>query len=337
MPMPRKTGAASAAMTAALVLLAAAPASWAQHAPKVLVIGPMFHIEARLFIGGVSQGIRDEFKSGDPANFPQIFVKNAVTEKDAAAVLAPAIAKGIDAIVTIYGQSTLAARAATKKIPIIFCPVADPVAEKLAVSNDAPGGNLTGVSSADAEASRRRLEAFRRVVPRLKRLAVLFDPGFPPDVTQMKSLRQVAPSTGITLVSRSVKDGNTLMAALKGLGPQQADAIFVLKDATMRNAGVPLKQVAIKQKLPILVGDTDLITFPAVLAAVGPDQLALGRTCGRMTAQILKGARPATLAVEHPVFKLLLNLNSARRLGITIPGAPSQGNFVELPALKAPS
>jgi hypothetical protein len=92
-------------------------------------------------------------------------------------------------------------------------------------SNEAPGGNLTGVATGDAEASRRRLDAFRQMLPGLKRLAVLFDPGFPPDKTQMKNLDQVAPSTGITLVSRPVEDANAAMAALQALGPDEADAM----------------------------------------------------------------------------------------------------------------
>jgi putative ABC transport system substrate-binding protein len=166
----------------------------------------------------------------------------------------------------------------------------------------------------------------------------LFDPGFPPDKTQMQSLEQVAPSTGITLVSRPVADGNAAMAALRDLGSNEADAILVLKESTLRNAGPEFRRVAWQQKLPILVTDRELvITFHAALASVGFNQRELGKTCGRMTARILKGAKPADLPIEHPDFELLLNLQSAQRLGITVPGAPSEGNFVELPARKSPS
>jgi putative ABC transport system substrate-binding protein len=80
-----------------------------------------------------------------------------------------------------------------------------------------------------------------------------------------------------------------------------------------------------------------VITFHAALAAVGFNQRELGKTCGRITARILNGAKPADLPIEHPDFELLLNLQSAQRLGITVPGAPSEGNFVELPVRKPPS
>jgi ABC-type uncharacterized transport system substrate-binding protein len=127
------------------------------------------------------------------------------------------------------------------------------------------------------------------MLPGLKRLAVLFDPGFPPDKTQMKNLDQVARSTGITLVLRPVEDANAAMAALEALGPDDADAIFVLKEATLRHAGPGLTRAAWKQKLPILVTDPDLaVTFRAAMAAVGTRPWDLGRTCGRMTARILK-------------------------------------------------
>jgi putative ABC transport system substrate-binding protein len=338
--MSLKAGAVSVAMIAVVVLATAAPPLWAQQVPPhVLVVGPMIKIDGRLFIEGLWEGLQEGSKPGDSdSSRIRLDIKNVLSADAAKAVIGPAIDTGVKAIVTIYGQSTQVATAATTKIPIVFCPVADAVASKLVASNEAPGGNLTGVASGDAEASRRRLDGFRQVLPGLKRLAVLFDPGFPPDKTQMQSLEQVAPSTGITLVSRPVEDGNAAMAVLRDLGSNEADAILILKEATLRNSGPELRRVAWQQKLPILVTDRELvITFHAALAAVGFNQRELGKTCGRITARILKGAKPADLPIEHPDFEVLLNLQSAQRLGITVPGAPSEGNFVELPARKPPS
>ncbi len=338
--MSLKAGATSVAVIAAVGLVTATPPLWAQQVPPhVLVVGPMVKIDGRLFVEGLLEGLQEGAKSGGPdLTQVRLDIKNVVSEDAAKAAIGPAIDTGVNAIVTIYGQATQVATAATNKIPIVFCPVADAVASKLVASNEAPGGNLTGVASGDAEASRRRLDGFRQVLPGLKRLAVLFDPGFPPDKTQMKSLEQVAPSTGITLVSRPVEDGNAAMAALRDLGSNEADAIFILKEATLRNAGPELRRVAWQQKLPILVTDRELaITFKAALASVGPNQLELGKTCGRITARILNGAKPADLPIEHPDFEVLLNLQSAQRLGITVPGAPSEGNFVKIPARKPPS
>jgi putative ABC transport system substrate-binding protein len=200
--MSLKASAASVAMIAAV---AAAPPLWAQQVPPphVLVVGPMVKIDGRLFVGGLLEGLQEDAKSGDPdSSKVRLDIKNVVSVDGAKAVIGPAIDAGVRAIVTIYGQSTQAATAATTKVPIVFCPVADAVASKFVASNEAPGGNLTGVSNGDAEASRRRLEAFQQMLPGLKRLAVLFDPGFPPDRVQMKNLDRVAGSTGVALVSR---------------------------------------------------------------------------------------------------------------------------------------
>jgi len=337
--MSFKAGASAVVTLAAVGLVAATPPSWAQPVPPhILVVGPMVKIDGRLFIGGLMEGLQEGSRSGDPELAQaRVDIKNVLTADAAKAVIGPELDAGIDAIVTIYGQATQAAAAATHKVPIVFCPVADAVAAHYVTSNEVPGGNLTGVASGDAEASRRRLHAFRQVLPGLKRLAVLFDPGFPPDRTQLTNLEQVAPSAGMTLVLRPVVNRSAAMAALQALGPDDADAIFIMKEATLRYPGPALKRVAWQQKLPILVTDPELVvTFPAALAAVGANPRELGMTCGRTAARILEGAKPADLPIEHYDFEVLLNIRSAQHLGITVPGAPSEGNFVRLPARKPP-
>jgi putative tryptophan/tyrosine transport system substrate-binding protein len=307
--------AVSVAALTVMFLLASGPRLWAQQVPHVLVIGPLDNYGALLT--GVLEGLHSA--GFTDASRIRIDTRSASSPDEAKAAIGAALDTGVDAIVTVFGSSTQAARAATTKIPIIFCPVADPVASKLALSNDAPGGNLTGVATADAEASRRRIAAFRQALPKLKRLAVMFDSGFTPDLVQMKNFAEIAPSSGIVLVSRAIADESAAVAALQALGPSDADAVFILKDSMLRQAGDALKSAALGQKLPILVGDPDLIEFPGVVAAVGPNQQELGKICGHTTAKILKGAKPANLAIEHPAFDLLVNLKSAQRLGVVIP------------------
>jgi putative tryptophan/tyrosine transport system substrate-binding protein len=302
-----------AALTVTILL--ASPRLWAQQVPHVLVVGPLNNYGALL--AGVQEGLHSA--GFTDASQIRIDPQNASSPDEAKAAIGAALDTGVDAIVTVFGPSTQAASAATTKIPIIFCPVADPVASKLAVSSDAPGGNLTGVATADAEASRRRIAAFRQVLPKLKRLAVLFDSGFTPDRVQMKNFEEIAPSSGIVLVSRAITDESAAVAALQALGRSDADAVFILKDSLLRHAGDELKSAALGQKLPLLVGDPDLVEFPGVVAAVGPNQEDLGKICGHTTARILKGAKPADLAIEHPAFDLFVNLKSAQRLGFVVP------------------
>jgi putative tryptophan/tyrosine transport system substrate-binding protein len=303
-----------AALTVMFVLVSGQRLS-ARPVPHVLIVGPLNDYGALL--AGVIEGLHTAGFAD--ASRIRIDPQSASSPDEAKTAIGAALDSGVDAIVTVFGPSTQAASGATTTVPIIFCPMADPVASKLAVSNDAPGGNLTGVATADAEASRRRIAAFRQVLPQLKRLAVLFDSGFTPDRVQMKNFETIAASSGIVLVSRAITDENAAAAALQALGPGDADAIFILKDSLLRHAGDELKSAALGQKLPILVGDPDLIEFPGVVGAVGPNQTELGKICGRTTARILKGAKPAALAIEHPVFDLLVNLKSAQRLGLVVP------------------
>src|ERR1700729_4310034 len=293
MPIRLSGRALSVAALAAALLLVSGPRLWAQQVPHVLVVGPLDNYGPLL--AGLSEGLQSA--GFTDASRIRIDHRNASSADEAKAAIGAAIDTGVDAIVTVFGPSTQAASAATTKIPIVFCPVADPVAAKFAASNDVPGGNLTGVASTDAEASRRRLAAFRQVLPRLKRLVVLFDSGFPPDRVQIANFEQIAPSSGVAIVSRSVDDESATVAALKALGQKDADAILILKESMLRHAGDDLKHAAMEQKLPILVGDPDLVTFPGVVAAVGPSQPELGRTCGRMTAKILHGAKPAAMPI----------------------------------------
>src|SRR5580692_8819418 len=127
MSMSLKASAASVATIAAVMLLAAAPPLWAQQVPPhVLVVGPMVKIDGRLFVDGLLEGLRQGAKSGDSdLSQVRLDIKNVLSADAAKAVIGPAIdAGGVKAIVTIYGQSTQAAIAATTKIPIVFCPVA---------------------------------------------------------------------------------------------------------------------------------------------------------------------------------------------------------------------
>jgi ABC-type uncharacterized transport system substrate-binding protein len=99
------------------------------------------------------------------------------------------------------------------------------------------------------------------------------------------------------LQSRSADEEGATVAALKTVGRKDADVILILKESLPRRAGDELEHAVKKQKLPILAGDRDLVTFPGVVAAVGPSQQELGKTFGRMTAKILNGGSPAGIAI----------------------------------------
>ncbi len=314
----------TAAIALGLILALAGPAvspgpevrpAAAATPPRVLIVGPLDGYGA--LVAGVSEGLQaGGFKSAADI---QIDVRNVRSMDEARAAIASAVERGLDAVVTVFGQATQAAREAAPGVPVVFCPVADPVAARLVASAQAPGGNLTGVASADAEASSRRLRGFLQVMPGLRRLGVLFDPGFPPDRIQLANLEQVAPSLGLTVVRREIAEPEDTVRALAALDRGQVDAVFILREAWLRRSGADIGRAAIERRLALLVGDPELATLLGVVAALGPNQEQMGRIAGEMVAKILSGAKPGGLKVEHPPFDLVVNLKSAGELGLAVP------------------
>jgi putative ABC transport system substrate-binding protein len=285
--------------------------------PRVLIVGPLDGYGA--LVAGVSEGVQ---AGGFPSAADiQIDVRSVRSPEEARAAITESVARGLDVVVTVFGQATQAAREAAPGLPVVFCPIADPVASRLVASAVAPGGNLTGVASADAEASARRLRGFLEVMPALRRLAVLFDPGFPPDRVQLANLEQVAPSLGLAVVRREIGEAAAAVRALTARDRGQVDAVFILREAWLRWEGAEMGRAAIERRLPILVGDPELAMLPGVVAAVGPNQEGMGRIAGQMVAKILRGAKPGTLRIEHPPFDLVVNLKAAGELGVSVPEA----------------
>jgi putative ABC transport system substrate-binding protein len=97
------------------------------------------------------------------------------------------------------------------------------------------------------------------------------------------------------------------------------DAVFFLTEPLLRRAGSEIGRAAVERRVPLLVGDPDLVTVPGVVASVGPDQRGMGLIAGEMTARILHGASPAAIAVAHPSFELIVNLKAASDLGVELP------------------
>jgi putative tryptophan/tyrosine transport system substrate-binding protein len=223
-------------------------------------------------------------------------------------------------IVAVFGQSTRAAKEAAGKVPTVFCPVADPVQAQYVARPEAPGGNLTGVASADPTAVGQRLDAFKQVVPNLKRLVVFFDSSSSLDKTVLANLQETAPPRGLEVIPREVADPDHAQQVLREIDRSQADAVFFLGDAFLRRAGEAIGKVALERRLPILVGDPD-IEAPGVLVAIGPNQEKMGRMCGETAARILKGTKPGEIPVAHPPFDLVVSLKTAQALGLAVPEA----------------
>jgi putative tryptophan/tyrosine transport system substrate-binding protein len=225
---------------------------------------------------------------------------------------------GLDLIVTPGTPAALAAKRATATIPIVFY-VADPVSTGLIASLARPGGNATGVASLAEETGAKRLELLKELLPRATRVALLVNPDNPANAAQMPAIKSAAHSLGLKVLVMNVQGPEDFKAAFSMMNRKHADALFILPDAILIAHQSQIVEHALKEKLP---GIFSYRMFPDAggLMSYGPSFAAIWRQCAVYADKILKGAKPSDLPVEQPTkFELVVNLKTAKALGITIP------------------
>jgi putative ABC transport system substrate-binding protein len=225
----------------------------------------------------------------------------------------------VDLILTPNTQTTLAAKRATPTIPIVMCAASDPVDTGLVTSLARPGGNVTGGSVTGGELSRKRLELLKEVIPTIFRVAVLFDPTNASHPIFWRETEIAAKVLGVTLQRVDVRAPEDIEAAFAAIGQLQVDALFVFTEPMIYNERGRIADLAARDRLPVV----NMIRGAAEagdLMSYGPDYPDLYRRAAIYVDKILKGAKPADLPVEEPVkFDLVINLKTAKALGITIP------------------
>lgn len=232
---------------------------------------------------------------------------------DAAAALAKS---GVDLIFTSGEAATLAAKAATQTIPIVFSLVGDPVAAGAVKSLASPAGNLTGVSSLTTELIPKRLEALKEFAPRLRRVWAIEHGADRGSAAAIAKAREVASRFGIEIMSRTVRTPDELMRIIDLLRP--GDALLVPDCATLDLSAV-LLETSLSRRIPA-VFSAELWVSHGGLFSYGADYRAQGVQAARLVGKILHGALPRDLpveAAEHIV--LAVNLKTAEVLGLTAP------------------
>ncbi len=223
-----------------------------------------------------------------------------------------------DVIVPISTPSAQAVAASTRDIPVVFTAVTDPVGAQLVRNLEKPGANVTGVS--DMAPVAEHVALIREIVPSVKRLGVLYNPGEPNSVSLVKALKDEAQKAGLTVVEATVtKSADAQPAARSLVG--KADAVYVPLDNTVVSALESVVAVGQQAKLPVFSADTDSVARGAV-ASIGFDYRQVGRQTGEVVARILKGEKagdvPVTFAKGSDLF---VNPKSAAAMGVTIPEA----------------
>ena len=224
----------------------------------------------------------------------------------------------VDVLVT-DGPGAIAAKHATDTIPIVFAISAHPVEDGLVASLARPGGNITGLSALDLDLAGKRLELLREIVPSVRRMAIVWNPGRVGHAVQIKELQAVTSKGGIQLEIAEVRSPQELDRAFRTLVAKKVGAVTVFDDAMFSKERTRITELAAQSQMPAMYGHRGYVEAGGLLS-YGANRPELLRRAATYVDKILKGAKPADLPIEQPTkFELVINLKTAKKLGLTIP------------------
>ena len=302
-------------------VLGAARAAFSQQTGKVARIGYLSHTSPatdKAWMAAFEQGLKD---------LGYIEGKNILIERrhtagqpqKLAELAAELVRMQLDVIVTFGGVQAIRKLSAT--IPIVMTVHADPVRDGIIASLARPGGQVTGLSDQHGDLAPKRLELLKEVSPSMARVGVLFNPAAPVAGSgQLKDLVEAAPKLGLELVQFPVKGTVDIEHAFATASKQRIGGITIIGDAVVLGLNRPrIVELALQQRLPA-IGSVRTWAERGLLMSYGTDFHDLWRRAATYVDKILKGAKPADLPVEQPTkFELVVNMKTAKELGITIP------------------
>lgn len=253
--------------------------------------------------------------------------KNIVTEyryaegkRDRLPALAAELVRlKVDVIVTAGASATRAAKKATSTIPIVMAQDSDPVGKGVVASLARPGGNITGLSTLAPEISGKQLELLKEIVPKLSRVAVLGTSTRPGNAQTLREVELAAGAFKVEVRYLDVLDPKKIETAFGAARKERADAVLVLAGRILISHRTQVVELAVKSRLPAIY------PFPVYVEAgglmsYGVRRSDLFRRAATYVDKILKGANPGELPIEQPTkFQLVINLKTAKALGLTIP------------------
>jgi putative tryptophan/tyrosine transport system substrate-binding protein len=226
----------------------------------------------------------------------------------------------VDVIVAASTPATLAAKNATKRIPIVMTLVSDPVGAGFVVNLARPGGNITGLASIANELVGKQLELLKDAVPQISRVAVLWNSANPAFQTpQLREMEVGAKAMGVWLQVLEARSPDDLDLAFAAITAKQAGALLVLADAMFFQHRTRIADFAAKRRLPAIFQGKENVEAGGLMS-YGVSIPDMFRRTAVFVDKILKGAKPGDLPVEQPTkFELVINLKTAKALGLTIP------------------
>jgi len=215
--------------------------------------------------------------------------------------------------------SALAAKAATKTIPIVFTTAADPVKSGLVASLNRPGGNVTGIAGLTSELDAKRLELLHQLIPKTGVIGALVNPNRPGLDSELKELQAKAGEMKLKLVVQKAGAEGDIDTALEALTRQKVDALLVTADPFFNSRRAQVIALATRYAIPAIYQWREFAAAGGLMS-YGPSIVGAYHQTGVYVGRILKGTKPADLPVIMPTrFELVINLKTAKALGIDVP------------------
>jgi putative tryptophan/tyrosine transport system substrate-binding protein len=307
---------------AAGAVLAGPFAARAQEAriPRVGILSP--HGPT---VAWVADGIREGFRELGyiEGKTIQIEYRYAHGQFDRLPELASELVRlNVDVIVAVVTDASLAAKAATRTLPIVMVGVADPVGVGLVDSLARPGGNITGTSGMTAEIVGKQLQLIKEIDPSISRVAVLWNPANSAfQALQVREAEAAGPRLGVQLQFLAATAPDEFGAAFATMRREEMRALLILSDPVFVLHRVALVDFVTKGRLSAVSGFREFVETGG-LAAYGPNYRHRSKRAALYVDKILKGAKPADLPIEQPAnFDLMINLRTAKALGIEMPAS----------------
>jgi putative tryptophan/tyrosine transport system substrate-binding protein len=226
----------------------------------------------------------------------------------------------VDVIVAATSPSVVAARQATRTIPIVMPTSSDPVGDGLVASLAHPGGNITGLSIMSPELGEKRIQMLKELFPRVSHpMAVLWNPDYVGMRARFEQARVAAPAVGLTVRSVEVRDTRELDAAFEAITREPSEALLLLVDPFTFSQRSRIVEFAAEQRIPAMYETSDFVDVGGLIS-YGPIVADQYRRAAAYVDKILRGAKPADLPIEQPTkFELAINMRAAKALGIKFP------------------
>ncbi len=309
-----------------IALLGGAAVSWpvvawaqqARHAPTIGYVAPTNPLIPSRSTGAFLQRLRElGWIDGQTITIESRWAAGRPERLDE--IAAELVRLKVDLIVTSSTKDSIVMKQVAPQIPMVFAVSGDPVGFGLVASLARPGGNVTGLSIQSPDSAGKRVQLLCEIVPGLHRLAILGNPSSPNVMLEVSDAQAAARTFGLDVTTAEIRQTADVNSSTFELLKSRADALFVVADPLVNTNRILIGTLALGAGLPTMCAFRELVEA-GCLMSYGPYLPDLYRRAAEFADKILRGAKPADIPVEQPTkFELVINLKTAKALGITVP------------------